>query len=532
MIEPGQIIGGRYRVDAFLGEGGMARVYKVFDTKRAVYLAMKQLREDFALDAIFLRRFTREAQTLANLRHPHILQFYGLEQDNHIAFILTNYVDGITLKREIFATGGEPLANARILEVMRAICSAVYYAHQNNFVHCDLKPGNIMIDRTGQIFVADFGIARMAEGAATVTMVGAGTPAYMAPEQILGKDPAPENDIYSLGVILYEMLTGGERPFMGDTAPISGTQSNRVRWEQMNADAPPPSRFNENISPELDAINLKCLAKEAKDRYSSTLDLLNDLEKVLGFDQTTSDQAVETSFTADKGVVESILQSDARAVQMTRIAKVRGFMQKNWKLVLGGLGILLVGFIAVGQGRDGRGPMAFLATPTPTMTPTMTPTPTATSTKTPTITPTPTNTLTPTITPTPTNTSTPTITPTRTNTPRPTSTPAPAKPVIDNIDWPMKIRCNGNWYELTFTYHDDDGDAKIISMWIVRSSNHHKQVINNVQLDKGTGRKTVTVRLGWDSYGDAAEIGANIGDAAGNWGEPKYFKIYCKGIDE
>jgi len=274
----GQTIANRYRVDQFLGRGGMAEVYKVWDQRRATFLAMKLLHEDLALDRVFINRFKREGQTLAKLQHPNIVRFYGLVQDGRLAFMLLDYVEGETLKHKIFDAEG-PMYFPDIREVSRAVCSALQFAHSESLIHCDIKPANIMINQHGTVLLSDFGIARMKD-AATATMIGVGTPAYMAPEQAKGLNPIPQSDIYSLGIVLYEMLTG-ERPFIGDQAQITGTSSDLVRWEQINLDPPPPSTSNPAISPELDRVIVKCLAKEPSHRYLSPLSLSNDLEKGL-----------------------------------------------------------------------------------------------------------------------------------------------------------------------------------------------------------------------------------------------------------
>jgi serine/threonine-protein kinase len=206
----GKIINKRYRVEESLGRGGMAEVYRVFDQERGVTLAMKVLREDLAEDRVFLRRFQREAQNLAKLQHPNIVRFYGLEQEGALAFILMDYIEGLTLRRVIFDAGG-PLPMQRVLAILQPVCSALNYAHRQGIVHCDLKSSNIMLDKSGRVYLTDFGIARMTD-MATSTLVGTGTPAYMAPELILGKDPTAQSDIYALGVVLFEMLSGGERP--------------------------------------------------------------------------------------------------------------------------------------------------------------------------------------------------------------------------------------------------------------------------------------------------------------------------------
>jgi len=269
----------RYEVLELIGRGGMAVVYKVRDTVRAVPLAMKLLREDFAEDVVFLRRFQREAQNLARLQHPHIVRSYGLEREGDYSFMLMDYVDGTTLRKEIFRAKA-PLDPHRTLEIMRPVCSALHYAHQMGIIHCDVKPANIMIDTGGRVLVTDFGIARMSD-AATSTMVGAGTPAYMSPEQIMGADPTPETDIYAIGAVLFEMMTGGERPFTGERSNQTGTTAEQVRWEKMNLDAPSPKKWNPALTEDLEAIILKCLHKNPDGRYGSTMELLSALEAAI-----------------------------------------------------------------------------------------------------------------------------------------------------------------------------------------------------------------------------------------------------------
>lgn len=277
----GQTILDRYRVDAFVGRGGMAEVYKVWDRQRLTHLAMKVLRDDLALDVVFLDRFQREARTLEKLQHPNIVRFYGLEQDQRLAFMLMEFVEGETLKHEIFDHQGRGMPAERVMAMMRPVCSALGFAHNQGLVHCDMKPGNVMVHQNGTVLVTDFGIARMTD-AATATMVGMGTPAYMAPEQVRGHDPTPQTDIYALGVVLYEMLTGGRRPFTGEQAATTGSTSEKVRWEQLNLQAPSPRTYNPEISPSVEAVVLRCLSKDPVYRFGTTIDLLNALEQAMG----------------------------------------------------------------------------------------------------------------------------------------------------------------------------------------------------------------------------------------------------------
>jgi serine/threonine protein kinase len=271
----GKILAGRYRILESIGHGGMADVYKVWDPRRATHLAMKVLHADLAEDMLFLRRFKREARTLAKLQHPNIVRIYGLEEDGDLAFILMDYIEGITLRTEI-RRRGKPFPLERLLEIMRPVCAALHFAHQSGIVHCDVKPANVMIEDSGRVLVSDFGIARASE-AATATLVGAGTPAYMAPELTRGENPTPHTDIYALGVILFEMLTGGERPFKGEQAEITGSTGEKVRWEQANLEPPLPSHYNRKIPSNLESVVMRCLQKEPSNRFASAQDLLNAL---------------------------------------------------------------------------------------------------------------------------------------------------------------------------------------------------------------------------------------------------------------
>ena len=276
----GKLLSERYLVDSFLGRGGMAEVYKVWDQYRSAYLALKLLNSDLSEDIVFLRRFKREGKTLAALQHPNIVRFYGLEETDDRVFLLMDFVDGITLRKEIKKNG---IFSARqVFNVMKPVCSALNYAHHEGQVHCDIKPANIMINQHGQVFITDFGISRQMESATTTTMVGAGTPAYMAPEQIAGAVPTAQTDVYALGIVLFEMLTGGERPFIGEQATITGSTSEKVLWEQRNLRPPSVCEFNSGLSNQINDVVMKCLEKKPENRYSTTMDLLTDLCQVLG----------------------------------------------------------------------------------------------------------------------------------------------------------------------------------------------------------------------------------------------------------
>jgi eukaryotic-like serine/threonine-protein kinase len=275
----GKTLLNRYQVIEFVGRGGMAEVYKAWDQNRSIHLALKRLHNDLAQDKIFLRRFLREAQTLSALQHPNIVRFFGIESDNLTVFMLMDFIDGTTLKAEIFKANEKFLKQNFIVHVMQSVCPALHYAHQQGLVHCDLKPANILINKDGGVFLSDFGIARMAD-TATSSLSGFGTPAYMAPELVMGYPPSIQSDIYAVGIILYELFTGGERPFIGERAQISGPTNEKVRWEQVHLVPTSPKYFNPTINPAYEAVILKCLAKTPGERFTSALALMNAVEGI------------------------------------------------------------------------------------------------------------------------------------------------------------------------------------------------------------------------------------------------------------
>jgi serine/threonine protein kinase len=332
-------------VDAAIGRGGMAEVYKVWDKQRATHLALKLLHEDLAQDRVFLRRFQREARTLATLQHPNIVRYYGLERDGLLAFMLMDYVEGTSLRTEIYQLAGRPMAAARIIEILRPVLSALHYAHQQGMVHCDIKPGNIMIEKSGKVLVADFGIARMTD-AATATMVGMGTPAYMAPELVRGQEPLPQTDIYSLGVILFEMLTGGERPFTGELAEITGSTSEKVRWEQTHLEPPPPRRWNQEISSDVEDVVQRCLAKDPKARYQGAQNLFQALSSTLVVRESMHSPALQPEpLPLRERMDPTSAKKHARARKWSRTAGVRSISWLRGRMWMWALGAAI--FISV-----------------------------------------------------------------------------------------------------------------------------------------------------------------------------------------
>jgi serine/threonine protein kinase len=202
----GRTLKGRYRIDAYVGRGGMAEVYRAFDLRRSYAVAVKMMREDLAEDAEFVNRFRREAKNLSQLSHKNIVRFYEFAHEGHLAFLVMDYVEGITLRRRILEAGGPlPLDEART--ILRQICAALHFAHEEGIIHRDVKPGNVMVCPDGKAHVTDFGIAKAVDSA-TMTPVMPGTPAYMSPEQCQGQPLDRRTDIYALAIVAFEMLTG------------------------------------------------------------------------------------------------------------------------------------------------------------------------------------------------------------------------------------------------------------------------------------------------------------------------------------
>jgi serine/threonine protein kinase len=269
----GKVLLNRYRVDAFLASGGMGAVYRVWDLQRNVTLAMKVLNPDLADDPSIIKSFQREAQALKKLAHPNIVAYYGVFRDERLVFLLERFVDGPSLKDVLVQRRGQPLPLMDGLIYLKALCAALGYAHANGVVHCDVKPGNVMIEQGGKIYLADFGIVRHAESTAT-SLGSVGTAPYMAPEQVRGDPVTPATDVYALGLILFEMLTG-QRPFRGNEqgSDASGVTANeRIRYAQLHLPPPDPGKLNPAILPAMAHVILKALSKQPEERYASTQD--------------------------------------------------------------------------------------------------------------------------------------------------------------------------------------------------------------------------------------------------------------------
>jgi serine/threonine protein kinase len=272
-----QHLSDRYEVGEILGFGGMSEVHLARDARLHRDVAVKVLRADLARDPSFYLRFRREAQNAAALNHPAIVAVYDTGEaetpDGPLPYIVMEYVEGVTL-RDIVQNDG-PMDTRRAIEVIADACQALNFSHQHGIIHRDVKPANIMISKAGAVKVMDFGIARaLADSGTPVTRTGAviGTAQYLSPEQASGETVDARSDVYSLGCVLYEMLTG-EPPFVGDS-PVA------VAYQHVRKDPSPPSQRHTRISPELDAVVLKALAKNPENRYRTAADMRTDLIRV------------------------------------------------------------------------------------------------------------------------------------------------------------------------------------------------------------------------------------------------------------
>ncbi|MEI8131595.1 MAG: DUF5050 domain-containing protein [Leptolinea sp.] len=274
----GRVLNERYQIEEALGSSEMADIYRAVDIHRSTNILLKHLKENYSKDPVFLQSFKQEANQLKLLLHPNIVRFHGLEEAGNQVFMLIDFVEGITLRKAILSANAIPFTTPEIMEIMQPVCIALHYAHQMGIVHGDLKPANIIIEKSGWVQVTNFGLALQAAGATTPTIASLGTSAYKAPEQVKGLDPTPQTDIYALGLVLFEMLTGGERPFTRGVAAGTGSTKENIRREQVNLKPVSPRRFNPQISEHLERVTLKCLEKEPGSRFSSTLELLEALQ--------------------------------------------------------------------------------------------------------------------------------------------------------------------------------------------------------------------------------------------------------------
>ncbi|HUZ27374.1 MAG TPA: Stk1 family PASTA domain-containing Ser/Thr kinase [Streptosporangiaceae bacterium] len=277
MTQP-RLLGGRYELDGIVGRGGMAEVFRARDIRLDRIVGVKTLRDDLARDQTFQARFRREAQSAASLNHPSIVAVYDTGEDmvggTPVPYIVMEFVDGRTLRDLL--RDDRRLLPERAAEISDGVLRALDYSHRNGIVHRDIKPGNVMLTRTGDVKVMDFGIARaVSDAQATMTQTAQviGTAQYLSPEQARGERVDARSDLYSAGCLLYELLTG-RPPFTGDS-PVA------IAYQHVREDPIPPSQVDPEVPDWADAIVLKAMMKDPADRYQSAGEMRNDLQRAL-----------------------------------------------------------------------------------------------------------------------------------------------------------------------------------------------------------------------------------------------------------
>ncbi|WP_332237453.1 Stk1 family PASTA domain-containing Ser/Thr kinase [Sporolactobacillus sp. KGMB 08714] len=286
----GRRVGGRYQILSRLGEGGMAIVYKAKDLILDRFVAVKILRPELAGDEEFVRRFHREAESVASLSHPNIVAIYDIGEEEDCYYIVMEYVHAMTLKE--FIKDYSPISISESVDIMKQVARAIAHAHARGIVHRDIKPHNILIDEEEHVKVTDFGIAlAISDSTITYTHSIIGSAHYLSPEQARGGKATVKSDIYAFGIVMFELLTG-RLPFPG-TSPVS------VALKHLSEPMPLPSDFRPEIPQSLENIIIRALAKRPQDRYESMTDLYEDLETSLNPDRAGESRLILAADQAD-----------------------------------------------------------------------------------------------------------------------------------------------------------------------------------------------------------------------------------------
>ena len=338
MITRGQKINDRYQIIRSIGEGGMANVYLAHDTILDRDVAVKILRGDLADDEKFVRRFQREAIAASSLSHPNIVEMYDVGEDNGKYYIVMEYVEGKTLKSLIKKRGA--LTLPEVIDIMQQLTSAISCAHDSNIIHRDIKPQNVLIKEDGIVKITDFGIA-MALNSNELTQTNSvmGSVHYLPPEQANGKGATLKSDIYSLGIVMFELLTG-KLPFRGENAV-------EIAIKQMKNQIPSVCSLNENIPQSVENIILKACAKNPKNRYGTVKEMYADIETCLDEERQNEKRYVypysETEEIEDTKEVKTIKQVEKE--EPTELDEIEENEEKNSNKLLITLGIIIAAII-------------------------------------------------------------------------------------------------------------------------------------------------------------------------------------------
>ncbi len=469
---------GKYQIVERLGRGGMAEVYRGYDKNLDRYVAIKVLHAFLADDPEFKDRFRREAQNVARLKHPNIVQVYDFDfdPDGESYYMVMELVDGPTLKDRLLGLDqtGPGLPLTEIMRIVREAASALAYAHKQNMIHRDVKPANLMLDHDERVVLTDFGIAKIVTGAQFTASGGmVGTPAYMAPEQGLGEAGDERSDLYSLGIIMYQLLTN-ELPYEAE-APLA------TILKHLNSPIPLIREINPDVPEPVAQFVMKLMAKAPADRYQNATDLIEDLDRIQQDEAPVNGLAGGGTGGAEPPIIVTPpLPGSSSEVIRDRLPPEAPVRRRGWlfALLAAVLIVIVVGGYVIGVNNGAFPPLiAALTSPTPTVTESSTPAPTdtpmpvenaasatptetltdtpsrtpgSTATSTPSRTPSrtasPTATERPSLTPTRTPTSTPSRTPTITRTPSPTSSPTitntpmpPTPDITQTLRWATQV---------------------------------------------------------------------------------------------
>jgi eukaryotic-like serine/threonine-protein kinase len=358
----GKRISGRYKIMDMIGGGGMANVYLAHDMILDRDVAVKMLRLDFANDDEFIRRFHREAQSATSLAHPNIVSIYDVGEEDGLYYIVMEYVDGQTLKQYIQQHAPVPVDEA--LEIMQQLTSAISHAHHNHIVHRDIKPHNILIDPNGTVKITDFGIA-MALSATSITQTNSvlGSVHYLSPEQARGGMANKKSDIYSIGIVMFELLTG--------RLPFSGESAVSIALKHLQSETPSLKRWNPQIPQSVENIVLKATAKDPFHRYDNVDEMEEDLRTALDAkrlneekffipedDEATKAIPIITNDRPFHTLDETIIRKEAPVSQGQPEGKPEKKKKKKWPIILTILFLLILtaGIVTVTKGPDLFGP--------------------------------------------------------------------------------------------------------------------------------------------------------------------------------
>lgn len=329
----GKMLDDRYEIREIIGEGGMAIVYRALDHRLNRDVAVKIMRDEMAADEEFRRRFCTESHAVAMLSHPNIVAVYDVSHNDNVEYIVMELVDGITLKQYMERKG--VVAWKEVVHFTKQISKALAHAHERGIIHRDIKPQNIMLLRDGTIKVGDFGIAALENEVYENNGEAIGSIHYIAPEQARGECPDARSDIYSLGVMMYEMLTGG--------LPFTGNTLGEIAVQHMNAKPVPPHEKNPEIPLELERITLKAMNAELSERYQSANALLSDLEAFIHTPVTIEGDGADYENPDVKPVRSSTELSRERYKLRRRRSGVVSFMSGTFGLLV--LAVALFAFL-------------------------------------------------------------------------------------------------------------------------------------------------------------------------------------------